>query len=134
MKCLDIHTLQVKRGAHGLGLFTKEHIRKGRYIIEYTGDLISSDEANRRGGQYLFELNDNWAIDGKGRENRARYINHSCQPNCEAELSADEKRVFIQAKRDIEAGEELCYDYGKEFWNTYIKPKGCRCTRCLNSK
>ncbi len=134
MKCLDTHTLQVKRGAHGLGLFTKENIGKGVYIIEYTGELISSDEANRRGGQYLFELNDKWTIDGKGRENKARYINHSCRPNCEAELSADEKHVFIQAKRNIKAGEELYYDYGKEFWNTYIKPKGCRCTKCLDSK
>lgn len=132
MKLIDTEFLCVKRGAHGLGLFTSTAIPKGVYIIEYTGERITSDEANQRGGQYLFELNDDWTIDGKGRSNKARYINHSCRPNCEAELSEDETRVFIQAKRNIKAGEELAYNYGKVFWSTYIKPKGCRCTKCMS--
>lgn len=132
MKLVEPNSLQIKRASYGLGLFTNINIQKGNYVIEYTGELISSDEANRRGGQYLFELNDNWTIDGKERKNKARYINHSCRPNCEAELTADEKRVFIQAKRNIKAGEELTYNYGNDFWETYIKPKGCRCAKCLN--
>jgi SET domain-containing protein len=131
MKLIDTSSLLVKRGSHGLGLYTKIPIKKGVYIIEYTGERISSDEANRRGGQYLFELNDNWTIDGKGRENKARYINHSCIPNCEAELSSNETRVFIRAKRNIAAGEELTYNYGKDFWKTYIASKGCRCKKCF---
>lgn len=133
MKLIEPNTIVVKRGAHGLGLFTTEPIPKETYIIEYTGERITSEEANRRGGQYLFELNDSWTIDGKGRENKARYINHSCRPNCEAELSADETRVFIKAKRNIKAGEELAYNYGKDFWQTYIQPKGCRCAKCLGT-
>lgn len=129
-----IETLKVQRGTHGLGLFATTPIAKGTKIIEYTGEVITADEANRRGGQYLFELNDNWTIDGKGRENTARYINHSCRPNCYAELTDDEKRVFIIAKRNIKAGEELSYDYGKTFWNEYIKPKQCRCEKCTESR
>ncbi len=124
------HTLTVKRGAHGLGLFTTEPIVKGEFIIEYTGEKITEEEANRRGGQYLFELNDAFVIDGKGRENLARYINHSCRPNCYPEIDEDEQHIRIYAKRGIKAGEELNYNYGKGFWNTHIKPKGCRCAKC----
>ena len=124
-------TLTVKRGLNGLGLFTTASIAKGSLVIEYTGEVISSEEADRRGGQYLFALNDQWIIDGKDRTNQARYINHACRPNCYAELTADESQVFIYAKRAIKAGEELTYHYGKDFWNEYIKPKGCRCQTCL---
>ncbi len=120
----------VKRGTHGLGLFALVPLTRGEQVIEYTGERISSDEANRRGGQYLFELNDQYTIDGRGRENLARYINHSCAPNCRAELSDDETQVFIYAKRAIKPGEELTYNYGKTFWNEYIKPKQCRCVKC----
>lgn len=121
----------VKRGAHGLGLFTAQPIKKGDFIIEYTGEKITEAEANRRGGQYLFQLNDEYVIDGKGRENPARYINHSCRPNCYPEIDEDEKYIRIYAKRGIKSGEELNYNYGKEFWNTHIKSKGCRCDKCI---
>jgi SET domain-containing protein len=120
----------VKRGAHGLGLFTNQVFKKGDFIIEYTGEKITEAEANRRGGQYLFELNDAYVIDGKGRENLARYINHSCQPNCYPEIDEDEQHIRIYAKRTINIGEELNYNYGKVFFNTHIKPKGCRCKKC----
>jgi SET domain-containing protein len=126
--------LQVKRGLNGLGLFTTAPIEKGAFVIEYTGEKISADEANRRGGQYLFELNDHFTIDGRGRENISRYINHSCSPNCEPELSDDENHVRIYAKRAIKAGEELTYNYGKEFWREYIQPKGCRCAKCTKTR
>lgn len=124
------HAFTVKRGAHGLGLFTTRPITKGEFIIEYTGEKITEEAANRRGGQYLFQLNDAYVIDGKGRENLARYINHSCRPNCYPEIDEDEHHIRIYAKRGIKAGEELNYNYGKEFWNTHIKPKGCRCAKC----
>jgi SET domain-containing protein len=126
--------LITKRGTHGLGLFTTIDIKKGTLIIEYTGDKITADEANCRGGQYLFEINDQWTVDGKGRENKARYINHSCQPNCYPEIDDTEEHIYIYAKRNIKAGEELNYNYGKEFWNTHIKPKECRCLKCQNKK
>lgn len=129
MKHNKTAAVQVKRSSAGLGLFAQELITKGDLIIEYTGEKITVDEANRRGGQYLFEMTDAWSIDGKGRENTARYINHSCRPNAEAELDEEELRVFIRAKKKILPGEEITYDYGKDFFNTYIKPKGCRCVK-----
>jgi hypothetical protein len=125
------YDLAVRRTKAGLGLVTLEDIKKGDLVIEYTGEKISSDEADRRGGKYLFTvLDDKLVIDGKGRKNLARYINHSCRPNCEAEVDEDKKRVFIYAKRNIKAGEELHYDYGKEYWEDHIKPYGCRCQKC----
>lgn len=125
--------VQVKRSSAGLGLFASKDFKKGRRVIEYTGEKISADEANVRGGKYLFELNDKWTIDGKGRENTARYINHSCRPNCYPELNASETRVFIFAKKNIAAGEELTYDYGKEYFKELIAPFGCRCVKCLKT-
>jgi len=122
--------LIVKRSSAGLGLFATELIAKGEQVIEYTGEIISEPEANRRGGKYLFELNDDWTIDGKGRSNLARYINHSCKPNCYPELTEDEKRVFIFSKRKIKPGEELTYNYGKDYFKQILKPAGCRCHHC----
>ena len=114
----------------GLGLFATETIPKGTFLIEYFGEVISQDESNERGGQYLFEVEGEKVIDGSTRKNTARYINHSCRPNAEAEM--DGVRVYISAKRTIAAGEEIAYDYGKEFWKEYIKPKGCRCGTCVS--
>ncbi|MCA9356786.1 SET domain-containing protein-lysine N-methyltransferase [Candidatus Nomurabacteria bacterium] len=123
--------LSIKRSRAGLGLFANKNFKKGDLVIEYTGEKISSAEANRRGGRYLFELNDDWTIDGKGRKNIARYINHSCKPNCYPELDEDEEHVFIYAKKKINPGEELTYNYGKEYFEIMIKPFGCKCEKCL---
>jgi SET domain-containing protein len=120
----------VKKSSAGLGLFAGKAFKKGQRIIEYTGETITAEEANRRGGRYLFELNDKKTIDGKGRENVARYINHSCRPNCYPELNFAETRVFIIAKRNIKAGEELTYHYGPHYFKEIIKPAGCRCEKC----
>ncbi len=125
--------LVVKRGMNGLGLFTKVPMKKGDCIIEYVGNiLVTEEEVNARGGQYLFEVSKKKTIDGSGRSNTARYINHSCRPNAEVDIIKG--RVFIYAKRGIKEGEELCYDYGKEFWNEHIKPKGCRCEKCTEKR
>ena len=72
----------VKKSSAGLGLFAARRFKKGELVIEYTGEIISEAEAQRRGGKYLFELSGEWTIDGKGRANTARYVNHSCKPNC----------------------------------------------------
>jgi SET domain-containing protein len=122
--------LKVKRSSAGLGLFASTPFAKGDLVIEYTGEMISDEEANQRGGKYLFELNDRWTIDGKGRENLARYINHSCRPNCYPELNEDETKVFIYAKRKISPGEEITYNYGKDYFKRIIKPEHCRCAKC----
>lgn len=123
----------IKRGTHGLGLFTNVEFKKGDLVTEYTGEVITVDEANRRGGQYLFELNDSFTVDGKERHNTARYINHSCAPNCYPEIDEDEKHIFIYAKKAIKIGEELTYNYGKEFWDVHVKSKGCRCNKCTTA-
>lgn len=116
----------VKRGIAGLGLFADQDIPKNTVIIEYIGERITPEEANNRGGKYLFEVDETVTIDGKMRGNRARYINHSCDPNCESEIK--KKRVFIQSIKDIKKGEELCYDYGPEYFEEYFVNGGCRCS------
>lgn len=77
----------------------------------------------------MFSVNERIDIDGSPRFNKARYINHSCRSNCEA--IERRGRVFIIAKRDIKPQEELSYNYGKEYFEAYIKPFGCRCVKCL---
>ncbi len=123
--------VSVKRSRAGLGLFATQEFVRGSFIIEYTGEHISTEEADRRGGKYLFILNKEITIDGKGRENTARYINHSCKPNAEAETDESAGKIRISAKRKILPGEEITYDYGKEYCNQYIKPYGCKCAHCL---
>ena len=123
----DFTAIRAKKGA-GLGLVTKRAFKKGDFVIEYTGPIITTDEANEKGGKYLFDINSKWTIDGATRSNLARYINHSCKPNCEADVSG--KKVFIYALKKIKEGEELTYDYGEEYFDEYIKPHGCKCTHC----
>jgi uncharacterized protein len=117
----------VKRAAHGLGLFATGPVKKGETIAEYWGPLVTEDEMICSSGKYFFALENDMAIDGKSRKNMARYINHSCSPNCEPEENVGQQRIFIVAKRNIKAGEEFGYDYGEEYWNEYIRPIGCRC-------
>lgn len=123
-----MRVLRVRRSSAGLGLFTEQPIEKGGFIIEYTGTVLSRKESDRRGGKYLFETNYNRFIDGSARSNTARYINHSCKPNCEIDIRRG--RIYVFAKRNITAGEELSYDYEEEYFNEYIKPHGCRCRTC----
>src|SRR5262249_11837372 len=110
---------EVRRSAiQGKGVFATRRIRKETCIIEYTGELITEDEAlaryddmmMKRHHTFLFAINDQMSIDGASGGNDARFINHSCDPNCEARMDDDE-RVFIYALRDLEAGAELTYDY-----------------------
>lgn len=127
MKRLLHENVAVKRGAHGLGLFATGPVKKGEAVAEYWGPVVTDAELKRSRGKYFFELENELAIDGKDRKNVARYINHSCRPNCEPEEDVKAKRVFIQARRNIKAGEEFGYNYGKEYWDEHIKPIGCRC-------
>lgn len=124
------NNLIVKRSSSGLGLYTLADIKKGDLVIEYIGEKIREAEANQRGGKYLFELNDNWTIDGKGRDNLARYLNHSCKPNCYPELDDAEERIYIYAKKNIKSGEELAYHYGKMYFEDLINKNGCLCQSC----
>lgn len=119
------YKLKVKRSKAGLGLFTEEEIPRHCFVIEYFGPYLSDLEADRKGGRFLFGVDRDLVIDGSSRSNIARYINHSCKPNCKA--FTERKRIMIYAKRKIGLGEELTYHYGKEYFNDIIKPQGCRC-------
>ena len=111
-----------KSGIHGRGVFAARYIRKGTRIIEYTGERISNREADRRYDDthmkrhhtFLFTLDKKTVVDGaiSAGGGDASFINHSCDPNCEAIIR--NKRIFIYAKRSIYPGTELAYDYQYE--------------------
>ena len=122
--------LRVGRSRTGRGVFTCEDIPKGACIVEYTGRKVTPEEMNSDRGKYLFWVSDTKMINGNIPENRARFINHSCAPNCRAE--GPNGRVFIMARRRIKAGEELTYHYGKEYFDRLIKAKGCKCSKCAS--
>jgi uncharacterized protein len=126
------YAIKTKRSGTGLGLYTTEPIKKNVYIIEYTGTKLNNKQRDERGGRYLFEINSRLTIDGSSRKNIARYINHSCRPNCDIEIK--KQKVYIVAKKNIQLGEELTYDYGKEYFDAFIKPMGCKCTACSTKK
>lgn len=111
--------------AKGWGLFAQRDIHKGDFILEYIGTKIDSKEADATGSRYLFEVDEDWTIDGAPLENHARWINHACVPNVEAEIEGD--KIMIYALRDIFSDEELTIDYGQEYFDEYIKPHGCKC-------
>ena len=119
---------ELRRTATGLGFFALKPIPKGKRIIEYTGPYLPNEVVDQRDGKYFFEVNSKWSIDGSPRNNMARYINHSCRPNSEALISG--RRVWIWSRRNIKAGEEITYDYGKDYFEDIIKPMGCRCVKC----
>jgi SET domain-containing protein len=120
--------LLVKRGSHGLGLFAGQDIPKNSCVIEYVGKEVPEVEQYTNKSRYLFGINSKRMIDGKPKFNKAGYINHSCIPNCEPFIHKG--RVFIFSRRTIKTGEELAYNYGKEYFNDIImKDGGCRCPK-----
>lgn len=120
----------VKKSYAGLGLFAGEDIKKGQFIIEYVGPVLTRKEADEKGGKYLFETSANRVVDGTARTNKARYINHSCKPNAEVEIQRG--RINIYAIKNIKAGDEMGYDYGKEYTDEYCTP--CLCASCTSKK
>jgi hypothetical protein len=101
----------------GLGAFATEHIPAGTRVIEYAGERLTPDEAQARYPDdwsvrhhtYLFAIDEDVVIDAAVNGNDARFINHSCDPNCDAVV--ENGRIWIETLRDIEPGEELAYDY-----------------------
>ena len=133
---------EIRRSSiQGRGVFAKRRIRAGQRIIEYAGERISNkeadrryvDESMRRHHTYLFTLDKKTCIDGNSGGNDARLINHSCDPNCEALIEDGE--IWIYAKKNIQPGVELAYDYQYERTsdpeNLYI----CKCgsAKCRGS-
>jgi hypothetical protein len=111
--------VQVRRsGVHGKGVFALQDIAEGETLFEYVGEIISWDEAQDRhphdpsdpNHTFYFHVNEDKVIDALHGGNSSRWINHSCNPNCEADEEND--RIYIKALRNIKAGEELNYDYG----------------------
>ena len=126
---------------HGRGVRARVTIPEGTRVIEYTGERITKAEAERRerlrlargrrGGDdcvYIFELNVRHDLDGRTRRNVARLINHSCAPNCRAETIRG--RIWIIARREIPAGEELTFDYGFALKEWRLHPCRCGSPKC----
>ncbi len=110
---MKIHVWVGQSHIEGQGLFAAQDIKKGTRIIQYIGEKIDKEESLRRlaaGNAYIFAFNDRYDIDGKTLKNKARYINHSCDPNCEAEIT--KRTIWIVALRDSKEGEEFSYNYG----------------------
>lgn len=110
---------------HGNGVFAARNLKPGQTVIEYRGKRLTHDEADaiydgsvESGHTFLFTLNEQYIVDANQAGNAARWINHSCAPNCEAVIVEDSpkgkprERIFIETTRAIRAGEELTYDYG----------------------
>lgn len=123
---------RVGRSRTGLGLFATKDIKKGDVIIEYVGRMLDcrKPEHDAIENKYLFELNGRWTIDGASRKNIARYANHACRPNAESDVQSRNRRVFIKAIKNIHPGDEITYDYGSDYFKSYLKPIGCKCDHC----
>jgi SET domain-containing protein len=113
---------------HGFGVFAAEPIPKNKRIVEYAGELVLNSESEEREERYLadgcvwvFRINRRWSRDGAVGGNIARFMNHSCSPNCWFEVV--DKTIWIRAARNIRTGEELTYDYSIEGDRTIP----CRC-------
>lgn len=128
---------------HGSGMFARLDIPAETQVIQYTGEKISKEESTLRGlawealarkqGDglvYIFELNDEYDVDGNTPDNHARLINHSCAPNCEAVIY-DEEELWICALRDIKKGEELSFDYGYDISHFLDHPCRCGADNCI---
>ena len=139
MKTIDAR-FTIKDAGHGMGdgLFANAPIKKGEFILEYTGDRLPTAIADERESRYLFEIDEDWTIDGSDKSNTARYINHSCDPNTEAEIveipGVPGGSIMITCIRDIKVGEELTIDYDQEYFDEYIKPVGCKCSAKVHRK
>ena len=127
---------------HGRGVYARCIIPSDTRVVEYTGERITKTEARKRevqrlerqrlGGDgcvYIFDLNKKYDLDGRTTRNIARLINHSCSPNCRAETIRG--RVWIIARREIPAGEEITFDYGFPYGEWRLHPCRCGSPRCV---
>ena len=125
---------RIGRSRTGLGLFATEPIKKGKFIVEYTGPLLTNEQCDKiPDNKYLFEVNARWTVNGATRANVARYINHSCRGNADPYILPT-RQIKIRAIKNIKPGDEITYDYGKDHFNAYIKPHGCKCDSCQRKR
>jgi len=134
-----------KSKIHGKGIIATENIKKGTKIIQYIGEKITKKEGDKRsaerikkflnkvneGSVYIFELNKKYDIDGSPLYNKARFINHSCDPNCVVDIIKNE--IWISSINGIKKGEELNYDYGYPFDDDDFCDHICKCgsVKCI---
>lgn len=129
---------------HGTGVFARKDIKKGTRVIEYVGDKLTQAQSDKRadtqiekhkknrkanGAVYIFELNKRYDIDGNVSWNPARYINHSCNPNCETDIIRG--HIWIIATQDIRKGEEISYNYGYDLEDYKDHPCHCKSKNCI---
>lgn len=141
---LSLEDIYVKQSdIHSNGVFASIDIKKGTKVIEYIGEKITKEESEKRsitsiemakgnpqlGAVYIFELDDEFDIDGDFDYNVARLINHSCSPNCEVDIS--EGHIWIVALKDIKKDEELTYNYGYDFEDYKDHPCKCGSDNCV---
>ena len=134
------NTWRVKKSIiHGNGVVAAKNINKNEKIIQYIGEKITKSEGDKRseqrikkylnsnktGSVYIFELNKKYDIDGTPKYNKARYINHSCDPNCEVKIIKNE--IWICSIKKIRKGDESTYDYGYEFDKDDFRDHVCKC-------
>jgi SET domain-containing protein len=119
-------------GIHGTGSFATRDLTAGTLIIEYVGERVTRAESLRRcelNNPYIFRLDEGHDLDGDVECNPARFINHSCDPNCDAELI--DGRIWIIARRAITAGEELTFNYGYDLQDYQDYPCACGASQCV---
>jgi len=125
--------IEVRRSPiHGMGAFARADIPAGTAIIEYRGEKISKAESNLRceqGNEFIFALDDEHDVDGAVDWNWARWINHSCAPNCDAEY--ERGGIWIVARRAIQAGEEIAFNYGYDLEDYRDHPCRCGALECV---
>jgi SET domain-containing protein len=118
---------------HGTGGYARGMIPAGARVIEYVGEKITKAESLvqcEAGNAYIFTLDDEWDLDGNRPWNPARFLNHCCAPNCEAEIHED-NRVWIVSTRDIQPGEELTFNYSYGLEDYRDHPCRCGTTACV---
>tara|TARA_B100001094_G_C18187732_1_gene804984 strand:- start:1672 stop:2166 length:495 start_codon:yes stop_codon:yes gene_type:complete len=130
---------------HGTGVFARNDISRGTKIIEYIGEKITKTEGDKRsahrikkylnsektGSVYIFELNNRFDLDGSFSYNKARFINHSCDPNCEVDIIKG--HIWISSIKKIKKNDELSYDYGYPFDANDYEDHLCKCgsNKCI---
>ena len=133
---MSLRCFRVGRSTAGLGLFATKTIARDAYIVTYRGRRIPTRDARAREirfrAKYMFEVSSRWTIDGSSRRNLARYVNHSCRPNAQAVLR--NRQIVFVALRRVKLGEEITLDYGKDYFDLFIKRTGCRCLKCRTAR
>jgi uncharacterized protein len=117
---------------HGIGGFAHEDIAAGTRVIEYVGEKITKEESLarcQRSNEYIFAIDDSHDLDGNVDWNLARFLNHNCEPNCEARFA--DGRIWVVAIRAIRAGEELTFNYSYDLADYREHPCRCGAASCV---